>query len=232
MLLQPPPTYRPTKLKSLRLRDQPAYRVTANAAACSLAELVAAVVGGAQQIEIAEGILARFNGDVQRIYKAHVAEIASVHGVGQQTAVRLKAALVLGLRLQDPGEEKPTIHCPADAAALVQAEMGLLEQEYLKVFLLDTRNRVLDIIEIYHGTVNSSYVHVGELFKPAVQRLAPVIILCHNHPSGDPTPSPEDINLTRSVVQAGKLLDIDVLDHLIIGNNRFISLKERGQGFA
>lgn len=232
LLLQPPSTYRPTKLKTLRLRDQPAYRVTANAAACSLAELVAAVVGGSQQIEIAEGILARFNGDVQRIYKAHVAEIASIHGVGQQTAVRLKAALALGLRLQDPGEEKPTIHSPSDAAALVQAEMGLLEQEYLKVFLLDTRNRVLDIIEIYHGTVNSSFVRVGELFKPAIQRMIPTILLCHNHPSGDPTPSPEDINLTRSVVQAGKLLDVDVLDHLIIGNNRFISLKERGQGFA
>lgn len=238
-LFQSPPTYRPTKLKTLPLRDQPAYRVTANAAACSLAELLAGVIGGAQQIEIAEGILARFGGDhsagsgpvLQRIYKAHVAEIASVHGVGQQTAVRIKAALALGIRLHEPSEERPTINSPADAAALVQYEMSLLEQEYLKVMLLDTRNRVLDIVEIYHGSVNSSQVHVGELFKPALQRLAPAILICHNHPSQDPTPSPDDVSVTRAIVQAGKLLDITVLDHLVIGGNRFVSLKERGLGF-
>jgi len=180
-LFHPPSTYRPTKLKTLPLRDQPAYRVTSNAAACSLAELLAAVVGGGQQIEVAEGILARFGGDVQRIYKAHVAELASVHGVGQQTAVRVKAALALGLKLTEPTSECPVINSPADAAALVQHEMALLEQEYLRVMLLDTRNRVLDILEVYHGSVNSSQVRVGELFRPALQRLAPAIIVCHNH---------------------------------------------------
>jgi DNA repair protein RadC len=231
-LLSTPPTYRPTKLKTLPLRDQPAYRVSSNAAGCSLIELLAAVVGGAQQIEVAEGILARFGGDVQRIYKAHVAELASVRGVGQQTAVRIKAALALGLRLTEPTGERPVINSPADAAALVQGEMSLLEQEFLRVLLLDTRNRLLDIVEVYHGAVNSSQVRLAEVFKPAIQRMAPAILVCHNHPSGDPTPSPDDVAVTRAMVQAGKLLDVDLLDHLVIGGSRFVSLKERGLGFS
>ena len=168
------------------------------------------MVGGAQQIEVAEGILARFGGDVQRIYKAHVAELASIRGVGQQTAVRIKAALALGLRLNEPVGERPVINSPADAAALVQYEMSLLEQEYLKVMLLDTRNRVLDIVEVYHGSVNSSQVRVGELFKPAVQRMAPAIIACIITRPQDPTPSPDDVAVTRAMVQAGKLLDIQL----------------------
>jgi DNA repair protein RadC len=98
--------------------------------------------------------------------------------------------------------------------------------------LLDTRNRVLDIVEIYHGSVNSSQVRVGELFRPAIQRMAPAIICIHNHPSQDPTPSPDNVSVTRAIVQAGKLLDINLLDHLIIAGNRFVSLKERGLGFA
>jgi DNA repair protein RadC len=229
--LKSPPTYTPTKLKTLPLREQPAYRVASNALGCSLVELLAAVVGGVKQIEVAEGLLARFNGDVHRLYQAHVTEIASVHGVGQQTAVRLKAALALGLRLQEPPGDRPVVNSPADAAALVQQEMSLLQQEYLKVILLDTRNRLLDISEVYHGSVNSSQVRIAEVFKPAIQRMAPAILVCHNHPSQDPTPSPDDVAVTRAMVQAGKLLDIQLLDHLIIGGGRFVSLKERGLGF-
>ena len=231
-LLQVQSQYQLPKLKTLPLRDQPAYRVTANATGCNLAELLAAVVGGVQQIEVAEGLLVRFGGDIQRLYKANVAELAQVHGIGQQTAVRIKAALALGIRLYEPTGERPMINSPADAAALVQYEMSLLEQEYLKVMLLDTRNRVLDIVEVYHGSVNSSQVHVGELFKPAIQRMAPAIIAIHNHPSQDPTPSPDDVAVTRAIVQAGKLLDISLLDHLVIGGSRWVSLKERGLGFS
>jgi DNA repair protein RadC len=231
-LLTFPPAYNLPKLKTLPLRDQPAYRVTSNAAACNLVELLAAVVGGVKQIEVAEDILARFGGDVRRLYKAHVAELSLVPGVGQQTAVRIKAALALGLRLNEPSGERPIINSPADAAALVQDEMALLEQEYLKVMLLDTRNRLLDIVEVYHGSVNSSQVRMAEIFKPAIQRMAPAIIVLHNHPSTDPTPSPDDITVTRAIVQSGKLLDIDCLDHLVIGGSRYVSLKERGLGFA
>lgn len=231
-LLKLPPSYRPTKLRSLPLREQPAYRVSANAAGCSLIELLAAVIGGAQQIEVAEGLLARFGGDIQRIHKAHVSELAQAAGVGQQTAVRLKAALALGLKLHEPTTERPLVNSPADAAALVQYDMSLLDQEYLKVILLDNRNHVLDIVDVYRGSVNSSQVRMAEVFKPAVQRMAPAIIATHNHPSSDPTPSPDDISVTRAMVQAGKLLDIELLDHLIIGGSRFVSLKERGLGFS
>jgi len=226
-----PSPYDLPKLKLLPLRDQPAYRVAHNAAACSLVELLAAVVGGTQQIEVAEALLARF-GDLRRLYQAHLSEIAQVRGVGQQTAVRIKAALALGQKLLDPETERPAIHSPADAAALVQHEMSLLEQEYLKVILLDTRNRLMDIVEVYHGSLNSSQVRVGELFKPAITRMAAAMIICHNHPSGDPTPSPDDVAVTRAIIQAGKLVDVDILDHLVIGQaGRWVSLKERGLGF-
>jgi DNA repair protein RadC len=110
--------------------------------------------------------------------------------------------------------------------------MSGLEQEHLRVFLLDTRNHVLDIVEVYKGSVNSSQVHVGELFKPAIRRGASAIIIAHNHPSGDPTPSPDDVAVTRAILQAGKLLGIDVLDHIVIGLGRWVSLKERGLGFG
>jgi len=226
------PSYKPSKLKMLPLRDQPAYRVASDVMDCNLAELLAALVGGAQQIEVAEGLLSRFGGDIERLYKATITELASVHGVGQQTATRLKAALALGIRLQEPRDERPIINSPSDAAALVQFEMSLLDQEHLKVMLLDTRNRVLDIIEVYIGSVNSSQIRVSEVFRPAVQRNAPALLLFHNHPSQDPTPSPDDLSVTRAIVSGGKLMDVDVLDHVVIGGNRFVSMKERGLGFT
>jgi DNA repair protein RadC len=220
-----------SKLKTLPLREQPAYRVSANAAACSLSELLAAVIGGTQQIEISEALLARFSGDLQRIYHAPIQQIASIHGLGESTAVKLKAALALGLRLCEPREERPVINSPADAAALVQHEMSLLEQEYLKVIVLNTRNHVLDIVEITHGSVNSSQVRVAEVLRPAVERNSPAIIVVHNHPSSDPTPSPDDIKITQAIREAGKLMDIELLDHLIIAKGSYVSLKEKHLGF-
>lgn len=226
--------YDPPKLNSLPLREQPAYRVTQNAAACNLSELLAAVIGGQKQIEISQALLAHFGGDIRRLYQAHPAELANVKGISQITATRIKAALNLGLRMNIPSEERPTINSPADAAALVQYEMGLLEQEHLRVLLLDTRNHVLDIVEIYVGSVNSSQVRIAEIFRPAIQRMTHAIIVVHSHPSGDPTPSPDDVAVTRAILQAGKLLDISLLDHLVIGHgpSRWVSLKERGLGFS
>ena len=231
-LLQTPSSYDQPKLKSMPLRDQPAYRVAQNANGCNVTELMAAVIGGPKQIEIAQALLARFDGDIRRLYQAHPAELAKVRGIHQTTAIRIKAALNLGLRLNLPGEERPVINSPADAAALVQSEMSLLEKEHLKVMLLDTRNHAVDIVQIYEGSINSSQVRIAEVFKPAVARTAPAIIIFHNHPSSDPTPSPDDVVVTRAIVQAGKLLDIQALDHLIIGGSRWVSLKERGLGFS
>ena len=230
-LFHVPPLYELPRLKTLPLREQPAYRVSQNASACSQIELLAAVIGGPKQIEIAEALLAHFQGSLPRIYQAHVTEIANVRGIGQNTAARIKAALNLGLRLSLPIEERPTINSPGDAAALVQPEMSLLETEHLRVILLDTRNHVLDIVEVYQGSVNSSQVRVGEVFKQAVRRNSAAVIICHNHPSGDPTPSPDDVAVTRAFVQAGKLLDTEVLDHLVLGK-RWVSMKERGLGFS
>ncbi|MBE0411802.1 MAG: hypothetical protein IBX69_18905 [Anaerolineales bacterium] len=174
------------KLKRLPLREQPAYRVSQNPDACNLVELLAALAGGSQQIEIAEALLERF-GSIRRLHQAHIIEIGRIHGIGQQTAIRLKAALALGKKaMLETEQERTIIQSPADAAALVQFEMSLLEQEHLKVMLLDTRNHVIDIVEVYHGSVNASQVRVAELFKPAIQRMATSILILHNHPSGVP----------------------------------------------
>jgi DNA repair protein RadC len=224
--------YQTSKLHILPLRDRPAYKVAANPASCSLVELFAAIIRGKDQVEKAEAVLAYFGGDIRRIYNAHPEEIARTKGISLDVAVSIKAAFAAGLRLTEPDGERKAITSPADAAAMVQYEMGLLQQEYLKVFLLNTRNQVVDILEMYHGSVNCSQVRIAEIFKPAIQRMAPAIILAHNHPSNDPTPSPDDVALTRAVVQAGKLLDVALLDHLIICKDRWISLKERCLGFS
>lgn len=226
-----PLQYNQPRLKSLPLREQPAYRVSQNAAACNLTELLATLIGGQRQIEIAQALLAHFDGDIRRLYLAHPTEMAIVRGISHATAARIKAALHLGMRLHNPVEERPIINSPADAAALVQYEMGLLEKEHLKVILLDRRNHVVDIVQIYEGSVNSSQVRIAEVFRPAIQRMASAIIACHNHPSSDNTPSPDDVTVTRAMVQAGKLLDINLLDHLILSIRGFVSLKEKGLGF-
>jgi DNA repair protein RadC len=224
--------YRPIpKVRLLSLRETPAYRVSNTPLACTTVELLAAVVGGPQQIEIAEALSAHFRGDLRRLHNAPAEEIASIHGIGTATAARLKAAMTLAARLTAPGDERITINSPADAAALVHTEMAMLEAEHLRVILLNTRNQVLEIVEVYKGSVNSSQVRLSEAFRPAIQRNASSVIFVHNHPSTDPTPSPDDVAITRALVQAGRLMDIEVLDHLIIGS-RWVSLKERGLGFS
>jgi DNA repair protein RadC len=115
---------------------------------------------------------------------------------------------------------------------LLQAEMGLLEQEHLRVLLLNTRNQVLGAAEVYRGSVHTAVVRIGELFREALRQNAPALILVHNHPSGDPTPSADDIAMTRQAIDAGELLDVEVLDHVVIAHGRYESLKQRGQAFA
>jgi len=226
-----PHIYTLPRLKLLPVREQPAFRVATDSDACNLAELLAVIIGGATQIEIAERLLVKF-GSVKKIAQAHVGEIARVQGIGNQTALRLKASLALGRKLLQPEEESPTIHSPSDAAQILMPLLAHREQEYLMVMMLDTRNKILDVAEVYHGSLNSSMVRVGEVFKPALQRNAASVLVCHNHPSGDPTPSPDDVTVTRAIVQAGKLLDVDVVDHVVCGLSRWVSLKERGLGFS
>jgi DNA repair protein RadC len=197
-----------------------------------LAILLRVGVQGENAVQVGQRLLRAF-GDLGGLHRADYEEVCHQRGIGPAKAAQIKAAIELGRRmtLLSP-EDRPAIHSPADAAALVQYEMSAFEQEHLRVLLLDTRNRVLHIEDLYRGSLNSSQVRVGELFKSAVRRNAAAIIIVHNHPSGDPSPSPDDVALTRAIVQAGKLLDIEVLDHLVIGSGRFVSLKERGLGFG
>jgi DNA repair protein RadC len=183
-------------------------------------------------INLGSRLLAQFHG-LAGIAKASLADLCEVRGLGVAKAAQLKAALELGKRLMVASpEERPQVKSPSDVANLLMLEMGFLEQEHLRVVLLDTKNHVLGMPTIYVGSLNASVMRVGELFREAVRANAAAVIVVHNHPSGDPTPSPEDINITRQIVEGGKLLDIDVLDHLIIGQQRYVSLKERGLGFT
>jgi DNA repair protein RadC len=201
----------------------------------SNAELIAILlrtgVQGENVIEIGQRLLAEYGG-VSGLHRAAFDELCSEHGLGAAKVAQLKAAMELGnrLRLESP-DERPAVHSPADAAALVQFDMSALEQEELWVIALDTRNRVLKIEKLYKGSLNQSQVRVGELFKSAIRLNAANVIVVHNHPSGDPTPSPDDVTVTRQIIQAGKLLDVEVLDHIVIGRERFVSLKDRGLGF-
>ena len=158
--------------------------------------------------------------------------LAGKHGIGRARAAAVGAALELGRRaLLDPGLERMQIRSPHDVAALLMLEMGHLEHEVLRTVLLNTKNMVLGTPTIYQGSVNQTTLRVGELFREAIRQNATAVIVVHNHPSGDPTPSPEDVAATRTLVEAGKLVDIQVLDHLVIGRHRYVSLKERRLGF-
>jgi DNA repair protein RadC len=224
------------RILDLAVENRPRERlIRVGAKAVSTTELLAIVmrtgVGGENVVRLAERLLATFK-DLPGISRASIAELQSVKGVGPAKAVEIKAALEIGRRLMAAApQERARITAPSDAANLLMSEMSLLEQEHLRVILLDTRNGVLGTSTVYIGSLNSSVVRVGELFRAAIKENAAAVIVAHNHPSGDPSPSPEDIRVTRQLVDAGKLLDIDVLDHIIIGNQRFVSLKERGLGF-
>ena len=237
--MQPKPpskvAYTP-RIADLPSGDRPRERLLrVGANALSNAELLAIIlrVGGVGQnaVRLAEALLARFEG-LPGLARAGVGELAQIKGVGDAKVAQVKASLELGRRLLAAApDERPQIRSPADAANLLMGEMAFLEQENLRMVLLDTRNRVLSISTVYVGSINASVVRVGELFREAIRRNAAAVIVVHNHPSGDPAPSAEDVAVTRQVVQAGRLLDIQVLDHLVIGRGRYVSLKERGLGF-
>jgi DNA repair protein RadC len=205
------------------------------ATAVSTAELLAILmrtgVGGENVLRLAERLLGHFGG-LPGLSQASITELTAVKGIGKVKAVEIKAALELGRRLIAAApEEKPQVTSPADAANLLMSEMMLLEQEHLRLILLDTRNKVLSTPTVYVGSLNTSVIRISELFRAAIKDNAAALIVAHNHPSGDPSPSPEDIRVTRQIAKAGELLDIELLDHIIIGRQRFVSLKERGLGF-
>jgi DNA repair protein RadC len=222
---------KPTAIREMPEGERPVQRLTwYGPGALSLAELLT-VIAGFSDLESAQRLLADSQG-LTGLAQKSVTDLMQLKGIGETKAAQLKAAFELGRRMLTAApHERPTIKSPADAANLLMLEMGTLEQEHLRTVILDTKNHVLKINEVYVGSLNSAVVRVGELFREAIRLNAAAIIVAHNHPSSDPTPSAEDVYVTRQIVEAGKLLSIDVLDHLVICQNRWVSLKERGLGF-
>jgi len=220
------------RLCDLPAEERPLYRLHHHGRdALSPTELLALLLGSADAPGLAQELLTSF-GTLHRLARTNKARLMQFRGIGEARAGRLRACLELCRRLQEPpADERPRITSPADGANILLPRLRHLEQEELHVLLLDTRNRLLDIQCIYRGSLNSSTIRIGEIFRMAIDAAAAAIILAHNHPSGDESPSTEDISVTRQIVQAGKLLGIDLLDHLIIGNGRFTSLKERNLAF-
>jgi DNA repair protein RadC len=224
-------------IKEMSEEDRPRERLAKlGPQSLTTAELLAILlrVGmvGETAVQVGQRLLQTFGG-ISGIHRASFDELSNQKGIKLAKAAQIKAAIELGRRLVlESPDERPIVHCPADAAEMVQYEMSALEQEELRVMLLDTRNRVQHIETIYRGSVNSSQVRIAEVFKAAIRRNATNLIVVHNHPSGDPTPSPDDVAITRAILQAGELLDVKLLDHIIVGSGRFVSLKERGLGFT
>ncbi len=229
-------SYQPT-MRQLPIGERPRERLRAHGPRyLNNAELVAILlrtgIAGENAINVATRILAEFDG-LGGFARAAYAELCDQRGLSDAKTCEIMAALELGRRIASLApEERAGISCPQDAANLVSAEMALLPQENLVALLLNTRNQVVGKRTIYIGTVNSSAVRPAEVLRPAIRENAPSLIVVHNHPSGDPTPSPEDISITRDLIAAGKLMDIELLDHLVIGQGgRFVSLKEKGLAF-
>jgi DNA repair protein RadC len=202
-------------------------------------EVIAALLGGkpGAALETARNLLLK-HGGIQGLLRASLVELTQEAGIGPARAATLKAALELGRRLLlVPPEERPQVRSPDDVATLLMVEMGHLEQEQLRVLLLNTRHHVVRQVVVYTGNVNTSLVRVGEIFREAVRDNAAAVIVAHNHPSsatggGSVEASPEDVAITKEIVAAGKLMDISVLDHLIIGCGHYVSMRERGLGFG
>lgn len=224
-------------MKDLPPSDRPTERLLNNGSATlSTPELLAVILRtgteGRNVTRLAEDLLARCGG-LNGLLRAPISEIRAHRGVGKVKAAQLKAALEIGRRLREEApDERRQVRSPADVADMLLLEMGPLEHEQFRVILLDNKNRVTGIRKLYDGSVNSSIVRIAEVFRDAIRENCPALVVVHNHPSGDPAPSPEDIRVTKEIVAAGRLLQIDVLDHVILGRGCFESLRQKGLGFG
>lgn len=221
----------------LRIKDLPAELrprerlLAAGPAALTNAELLAILLRtgprGETAIDLAHRLLKK--GGLPFLAEASVEELSTLKGLGPAKASQVKAAVELGRRIASAApQSRPAVRSPADVSHLVMEEMRFLDKEYFRAIALNTKNQVLGIEDISIGSLSASLVHPRELFKPLIRKSAAAVILVHNHPSGDPSPSREDREITQRIVEAGRLLGIEVLDHVIIGDNRYISLKEQG----
>jgi len=225
-----------TLIRDLPRAERPRERLRdAGPAALSNAELIAILLRtgarGKSAVTLAQDLLSRF-GSVAGLAQASHAELCTAPGLGPAKAAELLAAVTLGIRAASLSpDSRPRLQSPEDIADLVLHEMSLLKQEHVRVLQLDTRMRLLGSSEVYRGSVHTAVIRHGELLRDAVRANASAIVVVHNHPSGDPAPSASDISMTQGLVQAGKMLDIELHDHVIIGGGRYVSLRTAGLGF-
>lgn len=223
-------------IRDLPETDRPRERLRdAGASALSNAELLAILlrVGSSKESALAQAtrLLSRFDG-LPGMARASFGELCAEHGLGEAKAAQIKAALEMGIRVAASSpEQRPVVKSPEDLAGLMLTEMSLLDQESVRVILLDTRNHVLAIQEVYRGSVHTAQVRIAELLREAVRINAPTLVLAHNHPSGDPHPSAADVAMTRSLHEASKLMDIDLADHMILAGGKYASMRRLGLGF-
>ena len=224
-----------TRIQDLPDNERPRERLEHyGPTSLSTTELLAIIlrVGteGHSAIRLAEELLAQFHG-LSGLAKADFGQLHAQKGIGPAKAAQIQAALELGRRLLSSTPiAQPAIHSPRDTANLL-TDMRFLEQEEVRLLLLDNRHHVTRQYTLYRGSLNQANIRVAEVFRKAIRENSKAIILVHNHPSGNPAPSPDDIQVTRAIVAAGQLLGIELLDHIIIGNPNFVSLKERRLGF-
>jgi DNA repair protein RadC len=228
--------YQHKTMKETPADDRPREKLRLRGpAALTDAELVAIVlntgVRGESVVQVAQRLLEEYGG-LNGLVRADLVDLQRSHGLGEAKAAKLKATMVLADRIKAMSpNDRPQIQKPEDVFAIVGSEMATLDHEQLRVVLLDTKNRVLRVAMVYQGSVNSAQVRVAEIFKDAIRQNAPGIVVVHNHPSGDPRPSSADISLTTEISRAAQILGIDVVDHLIIGQGDFRSLRRLGLGF-
>ncbi len=225
-----------TRIRELPTSDRPRERLRdLGGFALSNPELLAIILrtGSANQsvLNLAASLLAK-HGGLGGLARRSFADLVREHGVGEAKAAELVAIFTLAQRINAlQPQDRLFVRSPAEVMGLLGNEMGFLDQEQLRVLLVNTRNQLLAIRPVYVGNVSMAQVRMAELFRDAVRENAPSIVLVHNHPSGDPSPSAEDIALTKQAVQAGELMQLEVLDHIIIGEKRFVSMKQMGMGF-
>lgn len=223
----------PNMLRDVPNEDRPRERMmTVGAEALSHAELLAILLRTGTKRESAVTLASRILtecGSLRGLVDMSIEEMTTIRGIGPAKAVQLRAGIELGRRLSRSRQgELPTIRKPSDAANLMMEELRYLKKEHFICLFLNTKNQVISRETLSVGTLNASLVHPREVFRSAIKCSSASIICLHNHPSGDPAPSPEDVALTRRLIEAGELVGIDILDHLVIGDNRFVSLKEQG----
>ncbi len=185
------------------------------------------MIGVPKAAAVAERILTRYPTPFD-LGRAGASDLVAIPGVGPQTAAALRAACELARRSAAPHPSQP-IRSAADADALLRPHLAHREQEYLYVLHLNTRNHLIgDPLQVYHGSLNTSLIRIGEVFRQAIKHNASGILVAHNHPSGDPSPSADDVAVSKALCEAGALLDIGLIDHIVIGQDGFVSLRERG----